>query len=42
MIHTAASLTALALLASVYAWGLLCGLACGVLGARAVLRWVEP
>ncbi len=28
--------------ASVYAWGLLCGLACGVLGARAVLRWVEP
>jgi len=42
MIHTADALPPIAVLASVYAWGLLCGLACGVLGARAVLRWVEP
>lgn len=42
MIHTAADVPPIAVLASVYAWGLLCGLACGVLGARAVLRWAEP
>jgi len=42
VIHTAASLPPLALLAALYAWGLLCGLACGVGLAVVALRWVEP
>jgi len=42
VIHAATDIPPVALLAVGYAWGLLCGLVCGVALVVVARRWVEP